>query len=185
MIREALVAHLRSLEDGMSVEGISNLEALPAVGGALVLLMGPPSNVGSPEALRRLQQRFPTHGFVVAPAESSSLQVYAYLEAGAKGVIPQRLGCRALISALRLIQAGERFIPSEMVGTDVVSEVPGSLTAKERAVVELLKEGLSNKVIALRLSISEVTVKTHLGSVYRKLGVGGRMEAIRMLLSKE
>jgi DNA-binding NarL/FixJ family response regulator len=59
-------------------------------------------------------------------------------------------------------------------------EVPlDALTARERDVLESLSEGLPNKAIALRLGISEHTVKFHLSSIFSKLGVSSRTEAVR------
>jgi DNA-binding NarL/FixJ family response regulator len=54
-----------------------------------------------------------------------------------------------------------------------------SLTAREREVLQLMAEGLANKQIALRLSISEHTVKFHLSSLYGKLSVASRTEAVK------
>ncbi|MFN3491881.1 MAG: response regulator transcription factor, partial [Anaerolineales bacterium] len=54
-----------------------------------------------------------------------------------------------------------------------------SLTAREREVLEKMAEGLANKQIALALSISEHTVKFHLSSLYTKLGVASRTEAVK------
>lgn len=54
-----------------------------------------------------------------------------------------------------------------------------SLTSREREVLQLMAEGLANKQIALRLSISEHTVKFHLSSLYGKLGVASRTEAVK------
>lgn len=54
-----------------------------------------------------------------------------------------------------------------------------SLTAREKEVLQLMAEGLANKQIAIRLSISEHTVKFHLSSLYGKLGVASRTEAVK------
>jgi DNA-binding CsgD family transcriptional regulator len=54
-----------------------------------------------------------------------------------------------------------------------------SLTAREKEVLQLMAEGLANKQIAMRLSISEHTVKFHLSSLYSKLGVSSRTEAVK------
>ena len=60
---------------------------------------------------------------------------------------------------------------------DAVS--PESLTPRERDVLELLGEGLSNRAVATRLGISEHTVKFHVASIYGKLGASSRAELIR------
>jgi DNA-binding NarL/FixJ family response regulator len=64
----------------------------------------------------------------------------------------------------------------DVAGEESVIE---SLTAREREVLQLMAEGLANKQIALRLSISEHTVKFHLSSLYGKLGVASRTEAVK------
>lgn len=59
------------------------------------------------------------------------------------------------------------------------------LTPREKEVVELLKTRRTNKEIAIRLHISVATVKNHLHSVYRKLGVGGRYEAADVAIQRD
>jgi len=54
-----------------------------------------------------------------------------------------------------------------------------SLTAREKEVLQLMAQGLANKQIALALAISEHTVKFHLSSLYAKLGISSRTEAVR------
>lgn len=54
---------------------------------------------------------------------------------------------------------------------------PKELTLRQRRVLELLATGLSNKLIARKLDISEITVKTHVSAIFRKLGVTNRMQA--------
>jgi DNA-binding NarL/FixJ family response regulator len=57
--------------------------------------------------------------------------------------------------------------------------LPGNLTARQAEVLRLLADGLSNKEIAARLYLSPGTVERHLATIYRKLGLGGRVEAAR------
>jgi two-component system response regulator DesR len=59
---------------------------------------------------------------------------------------------------------------------------PEPLTCREREVLQLASEGLFNRQIAQALHISESTVENHLTHIYRKLGVGNRMEAVRVAL---
>jgi len=68
----------------------------------------------------------------------------------------------------------------ELISDD---ELPEPLTARETEVLQLVAQGLANKQVALKLDISEHTVKFHLSSLYAKLNVSGRTEAIRIGLS--
>jgi predicted ATPase/DNA-binding NarL/FixJ family response regulator/DNA-binding XRE family transcriptional regulator len=63
--------------------------------------------------------------------------------------------------------------------SDAADPLPGNLTARQAEVLRLLADGLSNKEIAARLYLSPGTVERHLGTIYRKLGLGGRVDAAR------
>jgi two-component system nitrate/nitrite response regulator NarL len=64
-----------------------------------------------------------------------------------------------------------------------IERIPG-LSAREQQITNLACEGLSNKAIAKRLSVSEGTVKIHLHHIYRKLHVGGRHALVVLALSR-
>ena len=108
---------------------------------------------------------------------------------GIAGYIPKRLSARAFLSALRLVMDGVPFIPATLLETNSLAAGGGRiddrrgsgdlLTAREREILDLLRQGLPNKLIARRLNVSEVTVKSHLGHVFRKLGVQNRVQAAR------
>jgi len=112
---------------------------------------------------------------------------------GADGFIPKHLSGAAMVSALQLVLSGERFIPAMLVdghsgganGESGSGELIGRLTPRERDILRLLREGHPNKVIANRLDVSEVTVKSHLGNVFRKLGVQNRLQAMKLLVDSE
>lgn len=58
------------------------------------------------------------------------------------------------------------------------------LTPREKEILWLLGEGLSNKAIANRLAVSDGTVKSHLGKAFRKLGVRNRLQALRLVVEE-
>ena len=74
----------------------------------------------------------------------------------------------------------ERLLQGPAVFGGAVEELAESLTAREREVLELLGRGLSNKMIARALHISEHTVKFHVSSIYTKLGASSRAEAVSL-----
>ena len=62
---------------------------------------------------------------------------------------------------------------------DLAGRLPGKLTSRQAEVLRLLADGLSNKEIAARLYLSPGTVERHVTTIYRKLGLGGRVDAAR------
>lgn len=111
---------------------------------------------------------------------------------GAMGVIRKEEGSQILLKAIRKVHAGEVWLDRTMIA-DVISNLTRGqnqkkadpealkiqqLSQREREVIVLIGLGLKNKQIAERLSISEVTVRHHLTSIYNKLEVSDRLELI-------
>jgi len=93
-----------------------------------------------------------------------------------------------MLNALRLILDGERYVPESALGP---SPMPGGeatgvaeFSKRERDVIKQLMLGHTNKEIARDLQIEEVTVALHLRSIYRKLAVRNRTQAVRLLLER-
>jgi len=101
--------------------------------------------------------------------------------AGARGYVLKHTSHEELADAVRIVARGDHFFGPEVVGALVESrrqtdEQP-LLTTREREVLRLLVAGCTNREIGERLFLSPDTVKTHLGSIYRKLEVDGRTQA--------
>lgn len=116
----------------------------------------------------------------ILPFEATSGEITAAIGAAANNLIaaaPEMLD--ALVSAPQT----ENFLPSD--ARDAPNdEAIESLTAREREVLEMLGEGASNKAIAYGLNISEHTVKFHVASIFGKLGVNTRTEAVTQALRR-
>ena len=115
-------------------------------------------------ALRSLAPR----GWGVVSPDAPPGEIGAAVAAVARGlvVLPRALS--------------ERLLQGPAVFGGAVEELAESLTAREREVLELLGRGLSNKMIARALHISEHTVKFHVSSIYTKLGASSRAEAVSL-----
>jgi DNA-binding NarL/FixJ family response regulator len=100
----------------------------------------------------------------------------AALREGARGFLPKTLGAKTLVHAMRLIAAGETFLPFGAVGGDP-EEGPFNLTRREVEVLRGICEGKSNKEIARDHDLQEVTVKLHVSTLTRKLGARNRTHA--------
>lgn len=100
------------------------------------------------------------------------------LQAGAYAFITKRIDPGDLPAALRQAVDQTLYQPLRLDAAAAYWELAVDLNERERAVLSALADGLSNKKIARRLCYSEQTVKFHLTSVYRKLGVSSRTEAV-------
>ena len=116
--------------------------------------------------------------------------VHAAIRAGASGFLLKDVTPPKLLEAIRIVADGdallapsvprrllERFA-STLPKRDVSTEALAALTARETEVLQLLAGGLSNAEIATKLVVSEATVKTHISSLLRKLGLRDRVQAV-------
>jgi DNA-binding NarL/FixJ family response regulator len=109
------------------------------------------------------------------------------LRLGAMGVVLKESSPEVLLECVRRVHRGEQWLDHDTMSRAVgrvlrresaKREAAGALTPREIEIVQLVAQGLRNKVIADRLSISEGTVKIHLHNIYEKLGVDGRLELV-------
>ena len=143
--------------------------------------------------LEAMRQRYPNIPVVVLSGEVNRDVVFGALGAGAAGFIPKVMGGKAMLNALQLILSGERYVPDLVLasgqpweedgGARSTSDNPLSkLSRRERDVLSLLTKGQSNKEIAKELQIEAVTVALHLSSIYRKLAVANRTQAVKVAM---
>jgi two-component system, NarL family, response regulator YdfI len=118
--------------------------------------------------------------------------VYRAIRAGVRGVLPadlesEQLGValEAVARGLVVLYPGEVAAPrSTRASAADFAEAVESLTVRERDVLQMLSQGMGNKEIALRLKISEHTVKFHVASILAKLGAATRTEAVSIALRR-
>lgn len=132
-------------------------------------------------ATRRIRAAHPGTAVVILTSFSDRARILEALEAGAIGYLLKDATPAELESGIRAAARGEsplhpRAASALLSGTVRAQPAPG-LSAREREVLGLVAEGLPNKLIARRLGISEKTVKTHLTSVFRQIGVNDRTQA--------
>lgn len=137
--------------------------------------------------IRALRERHPSLSIVATAARAEPLRVSRALFVGADGFVDKDVEPELFLEALRRVARGEMVLigPSASLigpiaqGIDLQRDVEGLLTERERQVLRVAAEGLTAKEIAARLGVRERTITTHLGRIYGKLGVRGRVAAIR------
>jgi two-component system, NarL family, response regulator YdfI len=118
--------------------------------------------------------------------EHDPVLVSAALRAGIGGVIPSDATPQEVEAAVLAVHAGLIVIARGLLPQDqpVAEELLEPLTGRELEVLDQMAEGLSNKLIAHRLNISEHTVKTHVASIFAKLGASSRTEAVSQAIRR-
>lgn len=147
------------------------------------------------EATRQIKAIAPSIAVLVLTAYDSDQYIFAFLEAGAAGYLLKDVHVDELVKAIRAVHAGESVLhpsvarkvidrfaaPAERRGEE---SLPDQLSKRELQVLRLAARGMSNREIALKLSISVRTVQTHLSHIFSKIGVGSRTEAVVYGLKK-
>ncbi len=152
----------------------------------LVLLdMHMPGTVTAPALCARLREVLPAATVVVVTAFDSSAEIRDCLLAGAAGCLLKDTAEMDMAAALRAVMAGGPALDSRIayrLARDLVREpaqaATPQLSAREKDVLELLAEGSSNRAIAIRLELSEATVKGHVSRLLDKLNATSRLEAV-------
>ena len=108
------------------------------------------------------------------------------LRSGIRGILtrdarPEEIGAAVEAVHAGLVVMASEFFPETPAAGEELAE---SLSDREREVLDLVAEGLSNKLIAHQLNISEHTVKTHVASIFAKLGASSRTEAVSQAIRR-
>lgn len=115
---------------------------------------------------------------IVLTTYDTDNEIYRAVKAGAKGYVLKDARREELLDCIRRVSRGETCIPQSLVEKLAAGVSSETLTGRELDVLTLLARGKSNKEIGVNLYISETTVKAHLRSVFTKLNVLSRTEAI-------
>lgn len=194
-ILRAGIASLLAAQPDMEVLGdegtpegcLESLRALRQRTGVLLIVgLGLPGDHGALGLIRSVRERFPGVAILACASSPDDLIVSHSLFAGADGFVSKDAEPADFVDAVRRAARGEVVlagIPDTWVGKIAdniersVSKVP-VLTDREAQVLTVAAEGLTARQIGSRLGVTERTVTTHLGRIYRKLGANGRVSAI-------
>jgi DNA-binding NarL/FixJ family response regulator len=134
--------------------------------------------------INEIRQQEVSAKFVILTTFDTDNDIYRAIKAGAKGYLLKDERREVLLDCIRKVSRGETCIPPALVEKLAAGVRGETLTGREVEVLALLVRGRSNKEIAAKLFISETTVKGHLRSVFTKLNVLSRTEAITTALRR-
>lgn len=141
------------------------------------------------DELQFARLRLPDAPVIILSDRDDADDVVKALTLGVRGYIPTSIDCEVAFAALSLIYAGGTYIPLHILGSANAEIGNGAeddrgqladeldLTHRELAVMHLLREGKSNKLIATALKMQESTVKVHVRNILKKLHVANRTQA--------
>ncbi len=176
---------------GEAADGIAALESLRSVRADVVVMDVRMPKLDGIETTRRICQAGDRPRVLMLTTFDLDEYAYAALKAGASGFLLKDVPPEELLFGIRSVHSGDavvapsvtrrlidRFAPMFPTTDDRSSAELAGLTGREREVLVLIAQGLSNAEIADRLFVSEATVKTHVGRVLAKLGLRDRVQAV-------
>ena len=128
--------------------------------------------------IKQIRELDETAAIVVLTTYDGDEDIYRAIKAGAKAYLLKDTARDALVECVRKVYAGETYLPP-LLAAKLAERVSGeTLSAREVEVLRRMAAGKSNKEIGAELFISEGTVKTHVKSIFAKLDVVSRTEAV-------
>ena len=201
LFREGIRLILRQ-ENGIQIVGeavnwLQTIEVVNDLKPDVVLLDTTMPKMDGVQVILPIRQKSPETKALMLAAALDEAMIFNSLKAGANGYLPKDSSVSDLTKAIRAVHQGELWIDRKLMsrffdqqaiadskGGNLHGRTNEGLTPREQEVLSCLTKGYTNKEIAQDLFISEKTVKTHLSSIFRKLKVTRRLQAILYAISK-
>ena len=189
MVRSGLATFLRVIDDlelvGEAGSGEEAVRLCQHVQPDVVLMDMVLPGMDGVATTRVVRERCPDTRIIVLTSFPEEDFVQRALEAGATSYLLKNVGASELASAIRAARAGKPTLAPEaaqaLISRATRPARPGQdLTAREREVLALMRQGLSNRAIAERLIVSPSTADFHVSNILGKLGVASRTEAVAL-----
>ena len=196
LFREGLRALLNALTDieivGEAADGKSAIQQVDALKPDVVLMDINMPGINGIDATKRILSQHPDLGIIMVTMLEDDASVFAAMRAGARGYVLKGAHHDEILHAIRAVAAGQAVfgpaIAERMMkffqGIDITvqkEKMPDAfpeLTLREREVLDLIAQGVSNKEIAENLVISLKTVSNHITNIFSKLQVADRAQAV-------
>jgi len=193
MVRRGLASYLMVTQDikliGEASDGQEAIEVCNNLKPDVVLMDLMMPRMGGVEAIRAIRKQNPSIQIIALTSFQERELVEDVLREGAISYLLKNVTGEELAAAIRAAFAGRPTLAPEVTKEIIMGAGqphPGeSLTRREREVLALMVEGLSNPEIAVRLTISRATARAHVSNILAKLNVTNRAEAITLALRKK
>ncbi len=193
VVRSGLSAFLQVFDDfelvGEAANGKEAVEACAVRCPDVVLMDLVMPEMDGAEATRRIRENCPDIQVIVLTSFKEDNLIENALQAGAIGYLLKSVSADELAAAIRSAHAGRPTLAPE--ATQVLIRASGrrahdvELTAREKEVLKMMTDGLTNPEIAEKLIVSRSTVKFHVSSILSKLSASSRTEAVAIAIQKK
>jgi len=196
VVREGIAAMLERQSDmevvGEASDGSEGVEQCVAKKPDIVLMDLRMPVMDGVEAMRKISEKQTDVRFIVLTTYDNDDYIFKGIEAGARAYLLKDAPREDLFKAVRAVHRGESLI-HPTIASKVLdrfatlskqAQPPELLSEREMEVLRLMATGAANKTIAAQLCISESTVKTHVQSIFQKLDVNDRTEAVTHALQR-
>jgi DNA-binding NarL/FixJ family response regulator len=136
------------------------------------------------DAIGAIRGEFPDARIIVLTTHPGDVQVSRAFKAGARGYLLKGMLRKELPETIRAVHAGHKRLSSEVATEIAEHTTDDALTPREIEVLRLVAAGNANKDVAAHLSLSEVTVKSHVKNILSKLGANDRTHAVTIALKR-
>lgn len=136
------------------------------------------------DAILAIRKDYPEARIIVLTTYSGDAQAVRALKAGAFGYLLKNMVRKELVETIRSVHDGKKRIPPEIAVEMAEHHTDDALTEREIEVLREVAAGKANKVVALRLAVSEETIKAHMRNILSKLGANDRTHAVTIALKR-
>ncbi len=182
VVREGIAALLSRQDDmeavGEASDGSEAVDLFGKLTPDVTLMDMQMDGMGGVEAIEKIRRLAPHARILVLTTYPGDAQVVRAMRAGAAGYLLKNSIRKELLDAIRSVHAGRRVMSADVAHDLVVHALDESLTERELAVLRLVADGHPNKQIGAQLNLSTDTIKAHLKSIFAKLGVNDRTQAV-------
>ena len=184
IVRGGIIALLSAADDievvGEAADGLAAVDRAVELAPDVMLMDLHMPGLDGDEATARILEQRPNVRVVILTTYESDASILTAIEAGASGYLLKAAPQEEILAGIRSVASGGVALAPSIAALLVkrVARAAVTLTPREREVLALVAQGLSNPAIAKQLFLGEATVKTHLLHVFEKLGVSDRTRAV-------
>jgi DNA-binding NarL/FixJ family response regulator len=188
LLRDGIAALIGSEEDmeliGEASNGREGLDMFRKFRPDVTLMDLQMPEMNGIDAIGAIRGEFPEARIIVLTTHPGDVQVSRALKAGARAYLMKGELRKELLETVRAVHAGQKRLSSEVAAEIAEHGTDSSLTPREIDVLRLVAAGNANKEVGARLSLTEVTIKSHMKNILAKLGANDRTHAVTIALKR-